>query len=111
MADKDKKNKAEHSAGGITTRDDVTDLGVDMLPGDPDEPVGPEDALGPGPKRGDYSNQIGGDNYRPHSVESVPLKERKEGEPIVRVVDQAPRASNQGEEAGKKGGVDTTEKK
>ena len=50
-----------------TTRDDDADLGVPMLPGQPDEPVGPEDALGDGPKRGDYSDRIGGSTYHPHT--------------------------------------------
>ena len=42
-----------------TTKDDALDSGAPMLPGDPSEPVGPEDALGSGPKRGDYSKLIG----------------------------------------------------
>jgi predicted RNA binding protein YcfA (HicA-like mRNA interferase family) len=63
MVDKEPKEQKqqkrfEHSQGGITTRDDANDLGVDMLPGHPDEPAGPEDALGPGPKRGDYSQSL-----------------------------------------------------
>ncbi len=49
-----------HSRGGITTRDDATEVGVEMLPGDPREPVGPEDALGPGPKRGRYADRLDG---------------------------------------------------
>ncbi len=40
--------KLAHSESGVTTRDDVTDLGVPMLQGDAAEPVGPEDALGAG---------------------------------------------------------------
>jgi hypothetical protein len=95
----------EHSMGGTTTRDDATDLGVPMLPGSPDEPQGPEDALGPGPKRGDYSNRIGGSDYNPHQV--VPNPDAEEGEPQVKVVSQRERASDQGEVPAKKGGVDT----
>ena len=45
--------RLEHTRGGATTRDDVTDLGVPILPGDPKERQGAEDALGVGPKRGD----------------------------------------------------------
>jgi hypothetical protein len=104
----DKDNaKLKHSAddGGTTTRDDATDMGVPMLPGDPSEPVGPEDALGPGPKRGDYSKRLGETNYQPHEVR--PVADAKPGEPQVEVVAQAPRASDQGEVEGKKGGVET----
>lgn len=40
------------------------DLGVPMHDGDPAEPVGPEDALGVGEKRGDYSGRgDGSDHY------------------------------------------------
>ena len=67
------------------------DVGVPMLPGSDDEPVGPEDALGEGPKRGDYSDRLGGDQYRPH-----------EGD-----VAQAPRVEDVGDAEGLKGGVDT----
>jgi hypothetical protein len=79
-----------HSA---TTRDDALDLGVPMLPGSPDEPVGPEDALGPGPKRGDYSDRLGGSGYLPHEG----------GTP------QRPRVENVGDAEGLKGGVETSE--
>lgn len=96
--------KLEHSEGGVTTRDDATDLGVPMLPGDPSEPVGPEDALGPGPKRGDYSDRLGG-SYEPHQI--VPVPDAKPGEPTARAVAQRPRASDQGDEKGEKGGVTT----
>lgn len=72
-----------------TTRDDHNDLGVPMLQGDPSEPVGPEDALGVGPKRGDYRDRIGGNSYHPHAG----------NEP------QRPRAAEIGEEKGVKGGV------
>ena len=85
--------KLKHTRGGSTTRDDALDLGVPMLPGDGSEPVGPEDALGKGPKRGDYRNKLGGDGYHPH-----------EGN-----VPQRPRAENRGDVKGKKGGVTTTE--
>lgn len=50
-----------------TTRDGGLDLGVPMLPGSPDEPQGPEDALGDGPKRGDYTGRVGPSGYQPHT--------------------------------------------
>jgi len=86
MADKSESKTAEP-----TTRDDSHDLGVPMLPGSPDEPVGPEDALGEGPKRGDYRERLGGSAYNPHRGD----------EP------QKPHADNIGDDKGKKGGVDT----
>ena len=66
-------------------------FGVDMLPGDPSEPVGPEDALGKGPKRGDYTDRVGPATYSPHEVADP----------------QRARAEDIGEVAGKKGGVET----
>lgn len=107
MADKpgiatDKQNdRLKHSQGGVTTRDDVTDLGVPMLPGDPSEPQGPEDALGVGPKRGDYRDRLGG----VQSYQVVPVPDAKPGEPTVRVEHQNPRAADIGDDKGKKGGV------
>ncbi len=96
----EKQSKLEHTQGGRTTRDDPGDLGVPMLAGDASEPVGPEDALGEGPKRGDYSKRLGDANYSPHQTV---LDDNGE----VRVVDQAPLASKQGEAKGLKGGVET----
>jgi len=75
---------------------------VPMLPGDSSEPVGPEDALGVGPKRGDYTDRIGPSNYHPHEVSTVVGK--------AKVDAQRPRADDIGEVAGKKGGVDSAEK-
>ena len=97
--------RLEHSQGGVTTRDDVLDLGVPMLPGSPNEPQGPEDALGPGPKRGDYTNRIGPANYHPHTT--VPATDPKPGEATVELVAQRPLAEDIGDAAGKKGGVET----
>ena len=94
MADK----KLQHTEGGSTTRDDAGDLGVPMLPGKPDEPVGPEDALGDGPKRGDYSDRIGPSNYQPHAASVV------DGKTVLEA--QRPRVADVGEAPGK-GGVDT----
>jgi hypothetical protein len=84
--------KLKHSEGGTMTRDDKGDLGVPMLPGDPSEPVGPEDALGDGPKRGDYSQRVGDANYHPHNGPEA----------------QRPKAEDRGDEKGKKGGVETS---
>ena len=97
--------KLEHSRGGVTTRDDATDLGVPMLAGSPDEPVGPEDALGEGATRGDYRGRIGPADYHPHEV--VPRPDAAPGEPTVMVQAQRPRADEIGEVPGKKGGVDS----
>lgn len=97
--------RLEHSQGGVTTRDDATDLGVPMLPGDPKERVGPEDALGEGPKRGDYRERIGPSNY--HPTETVAIEDPEPGGPTVKVVAQRLRADDIGDEARKKGGVDT----
>jgi hypothetical protein len=105
VAETKKDKKLEHSEGGVTTRDDVTDLGAPMLAGDPSEPQGPEDALGPGPKRGDYTDRLGGSDYNPHQV--VPRPNAKPGEPQVEVVAQRQRAEDIGEVKGKKGGVET----
>lgn len=95
----------EHTRGGVTTRDDAADLGVDMLPGDPDEPQGPEDAFGPGPKRGDYTGRVGDGAH----VQIVPNPNAGDGEPNVIRVDQVARASQRGDAAGLKGGVETTD--
>ena len=110
----DKQNaKLEHSESGATTRDG-TDAGVPMLPGDASEPVGPEDAFGEGPKRGDYSERVDGSHMESRPVEGG-------GEPILdedgntvdykpksELVPQTPRASDQGEVPGEKGGVPST---
>jgi hypothetical protein len=101
------KNDKDNAVDSPTTKDDALDLGVPMLEGSPDEPQGPEDALGPGPKRGDYSERVGDSYYHPHTTVEVPAKDRKVGEAHTVVVDQRPNASEQGEEAGKKGGVET----
>lgn len=103
MAEKPQPNddKLPHTQGGATTRDDVTDVGVPMLAGDPAEPIGPEDAFGPGPKRGDYTQGA-------RSYVMVPVSNPQPGDPTVRAVDQATRAANRGEVARQKGGVTTS---
>ena len=104
VTEKPASDAADHD-GGTTTRDDATDMGVPMLPGDPSEPQGPEDALGAGPKRGDYTGRLGETNYQPHQV--GPVSDPVAGGPTAVAIPQAPRAEDQGDVAGQKGGVDT----
>lgn len=102
MAESKKSEKLQHTAGGVTTRDDATDMGVPMLAGGANEPVGPEDALGVGPKRGDYSDRIGPSSYQPH--ESLRVEDAKPGQPDVVIEAQRPRVEDRGDAPGK-GGV------
>lgn len=69
----------EHTAGGVTTRDDRLDAGVPMAPApDPEaERVGPEDAMGPEPTRGDYSGRI---DAGPHLTAVATSAEEAAGE-------------------------------
>jgi hypothetical protein len=97
--------KLEHSEGGMTTRQDATDVGVPMLPGDASERQGPEDALGVGPKRGDYRARIARRDTEPH--ETRPNPDAKPGEATVVNEAQAPRTEDIGDAKGLKGGVDT----
>jgi hypothetical protein len=83
------------------------ETGVKMLPGDPAEPVGPEDALGEGPKRGDYSGVMRLE--APHEARPVSDANTLEGEPNREIVSQKERVEEVGDVAGKKGGVDTAE--
>lgn len=101
--------KLEHPQGGTTTRDDLMDAGVPMLAGDAREPTGPEDALGPGPKRGNYVERIGPSSYHPHTVEEIPENERTPGGPVRRLVAQRPLAEDIGDAPRKKGGVNSAE--
>lgn len=105
VATEAENDKLEHSRGGTTTRDDATDAGVPMLPGDPSEPQGPEDALGPGPKRGDYTGRVGPSDYNPHHT--VAVTDPKPGGPTAVLEAQRPFAEDVGDKRGKKGGVDT----
>ncbi len=75
----------KHSRGGITTREDASDLGVPMCPGDPKERVGPEDALAGG-TRGDYSGRLGGAEAR--SFTGEPVEDPVPGSPRFRMVAQ-----------------------
>jgi hypothetical protein len=97
--------KLEHPEGGITTREDALDAGVPMLPGDRSERQGPEDALGRGPKRGDYTQRVGPSDYHPH--QSVPVENPEPDGPTARLEAQRPRAEDIGDAKGLKGGVET----
>lgn len=104
----EKQNAAlEHTQSGATTRDDGTDAGVPMLPGDASEPQGPEDAFGEGEKRGDYRER--GDNST--HFESVPIPEDERAEdgsgPVSKLIRQDTRTEDIGDATGLKGGVDT----
>lgn len=95
------KNDNKTNAGPQLAEKDVHDLGVPMLAGSPNEPQGPEDALGPGPKRGDYAGRVGGSQYQPHTVVL-----NSEGQTVS--VPQKPFVKDVGDAPGK-GGVETGE--
>ena len=103
MASKDKDNPT-HSEGGVTTRDDALDSGVPMLAGDPSEPVGPEDALGSGPKRGDYSKVIGNKEHYA-SVPNPNHDASNPDSPAYVLVHQNPLVEQRGDDKGVKGGT------
>jgi hypothetical protein len=104
MAAKDSNDNLKHSEGGVTTRDDALDSGAPMLQGDASEPVGPEDALGSGPKRGDYSKLIG--NLQFHaSVPNPNYDPADPNSPRSVLVAQNPLVEQRGDEKGVKGGT------
>ncbi len=96
-------DKLRHSAGGVTTRDDALDSGAPMMQGDPSEPNGPEDALGSGPKRGDYSKLIG-DRQFSASVPNPDYDREDPNSPAFVLVHQNPLVRQRGDEKGVKGG-------
>lgn len=115
VASPEQNAELEHTQGGATTRDDSQDLGVPMIQGHPDEPVGPEDALGIGPKRGDYRERVLDD---PHEV--VPIHPETDDNGLVVnedggfdtprtsvAVSQRQRTEDIGDAPAEKGGVDT----
>ena len=113
MAEKDNKGapasqgkKLEHSRGGVSTRDDALDSGVPMLPGDPSEPVGPEDALGVGPKRGDYRGVVG-DRQFSRSVVNPDHDPEDPESPRYVLEGQNSHVEDRGDAKGLKGGVET----
>jgi hypothetical protein len=96
--------KLRHSAGGATTRDDALDSGAPMLAGSPDEPTGPEDALGSGQKRGDYSKLIGNGQFSA-SVPNPDYDPEDPSSPRSVLVAQNPLVEQRGDEKGVKGGT------
>ena len=104
QASKQENDKLSHPEGGATTRDDALDSGAPMIAGSAQEPVGPEDALGSGPKRGDYSKLIGNLQHaaavvNPDHDPSDPTS------PRVVLVHQNPLVEQRGDEKGVKGGT------
>jgi hypothetical protein len=88
------------------------DGALPMLPGSAAEPVGPEDALGLGPKRGDYADRVPGNPTTVILAEDggAPIKvggQVVDYTPISEQVDQRAEAQRRGDVAGRKGGVDT----
>jgi len=123
MADSDTKDETKASArksaetqsqpagsGEVdrTIERDALNMGYPMLESDPaDEPTGPEDVLGEGPTRGDYSGFIN-PTYHPHTV--VPGAQREDGsyEPVV--LAQREFVEQGMTPPGTKGGVDSAQK-
>ena len=103
-AKKNDDSKLEHTEGGTTTRDDALDSGAPMLPGDASEPSGPEDALGSGPKRGDYSDLVG-DRQFYASVPNPNHDPSDPNSPASILVHQNPLVEDRGDEKGVKGGT------
>jgi len=106
MAEDKKSNDSnlKHSEGGLTTRDDALDSGAPMLPGDKSEPAGPEDALGSGKKRGDYSDLVGDRQF----YASVPNPDHDPSDPespASVLVHQNPLVEDRGDDKGVKGGT------
>lgn len=95
---------ADKKVDGTTTRDDALDSGAPMLPGDGSEPVGPEDALGSGPKRGDYSKLIG--NLQHSAAVANPDHDPADpNSPRSVFVHQNPLVAQRGDDPGVKGGT------
>ena len=102
MAEQKKSNDV---AEGVTTRDDAKDLGVPMLAGDPSEPVGPEDALGGGDKRGDYSGRQPENTEHYAAVINPDYDPSKPDSPRSVLVHQNPLVEQIGDDKGVKGGT------
>ncbi len=96
--------KLKHSVGGATTRKDALDSGAPMLAGDPSEPAGPEDALGSGQKRGDYSKLIGNREFSA-SVPNPDYDPSDPDSPRSVIVHQNPLVEQRGDDKGVKGGT------
>ena len=114
VATLEQNDALEHTEGGRTTRSDRLDAGVPMQAGSPDEPVGPEDAFGDGPKRGDYTERtVVGPHLESVTAENAgePIRDDDgnivDYEPRFELQGQVPKAAEQGDVEGKKGGVET----
>jgi hypothetical protein len=113
VSDQDTKPAAKKAAAAPkfdqSVEKDALNLGAPMIDEvDPrDEPTGPEDALGEGPTRGDYSERIGPSNYHPHQV--VAGEQREDGTYAPVVQNQRDFVEQGSTPAGKKGGVDPVE--
>lgn len=98
------------AAGDPITRD-TDDLGVPMLEGAAGEPVGPEDALGSGIKRGDYTDrQDGAQHYESVAAEDGGEwnEDGTDRNPFYTHENQNARLADIGDTEGKKGGVTST---
>lgn len=101
-------------SGATTTRKMTLDEGAPMVQGHPSEPVGPEDAFGEGPKRGDYTSRLGGvlsQEARPVPGGGEPIYDDAgniaDFTPHTVLVDQNVLAEDVGDAEGVKGGVGT----
>jgi hypothetical protein len=104
MAQAKQDDNLKHSDSGVTTRDDRLDSGAPMLQGDASEPVGPEDALGSGPKRGDYSKLIGNGQFSA-SVPNPAHDPSDPNSPRSVLVHQNSLVEQRGDKKGVKGGT------
>lgn len=103
-------------AAGDPIERPADDPGVPIIEGNPGEPQGPEDALGQGVKRGDYSDRQPEDtaHFEGQPTGAVAGTQVVNGdggidnEPVAELVHQNPRAGQVGvPTAGTKGGVDS----
>jgi len=84
MTDQTARQPLEHTQGGVHTRADTTDVGVPMAAPTGPQTVGPEDAAGLKPTRGDYTARTSTGT----SIEPIPPAEQVPNGPRVRVVHQ-----------------------
>jgi hypothetical protein len=123
-AEQNKASEAQGSAAadlaqadelGVGSGDErgFTEVGVPMLDGAPTERQGAEDALGEGPKRGDYAGRVGANHFESRPIPGGgQVVENDDGgfdnSPRSEIVAQDPRVEEIGDVAGRKGGVDST---
>ena len=104
------EKKNEMAPEGVTTRDDAKDLGVPMLKGDAaTEPVGPEDALGSGDKRGDYAARQPENTDHYAAVVNPAYNRDDPNSPRSVLVHQNPLVEQRGDDKGVKGGTQPLE--